>query len=123
MTSAEYFLLIVVLGLGGFLWLDGARAREFATALCRESCKRRGLQFLDDSVALVRMAPRWTGAGVRWRRMYAFDFSAEGIGRRTGYIVLLGINLEALDFGIPDENALNTKESEDDPSTKIRRLH
>jgi len=123
MTSAEYFLLIAVLGLGGYLWLDGARAREFATALCRESCNRRGFQFLDDSVALVRMAPRWTGAGLRLRRMYEFDFSAEGVGRLTGYIVLVGINLEVLDFGIPDENTLITTEPDDDPSTKIRRLH
>jgi hypothetical protein len=55
--------------------------------------------------------------------MYEFDFSAEGVGRLTGYIVLVGINLEVLDFGIPDENTLITTEPDDDPSTKIRRLH
>ncbi len=124
MTSTEYFLLIAVLGLAGYLWLDGARAREFATALSRESCQRRGFQFLDDSVALTRIAPRWTGAGLRLRRMYTFDFSVEGVGRRTAFIILVGIDLEVLDFGTPEEDSTAAPATaQEDPATKSRRLH
>lgn len=122
MTSAEYFLLIALVGVGGYLWLDGARAREFANAICRESCKRRGFQFLDDSVALTRMAPRWTGAGLRFRRMFDFDFSVEGVGRCTGFVILVGTYLETLDFRIQEEDILSTPEPTDEPPTKARRL-
>lgn len=123
MTSAEYFLLIFLIGVGGYFWLDGARAREFASAICRESCKLEGFQFLDDSVALVRLAPRWTGVGLQFRRIYDFDFSIEGVGRHTGFIILVGMHLETLDFRIQAEEKPISTEPTDDAPDKVGRLH
>lgn len=95
-------LPIVALFLIAWLWLDGARAREFATTLARRYCEHRGMQFLDDTVALARIGVRWTREGLRIRRMFRFEFSLEGVGRRVGHVLLLGTRLELIDDGLPD---------------------
>ena len=59
----------------------------------------RGLQFLDETVAQVRMGLRWSREGLRVRRMFRFEFSLEGVGRRTGHVLMLGSRFEALDDG------------------------
>lgn len=96
------FLILLAIA---WAWLDGARAREMATALVRRYCDNRDLQLLDDTVALTRMGLRWTGGGLRIRRMFRFDFSLEGVGRRTGYILMLGMKLESVDDGLPPEDS------------------
>lgn len=95
--------LIALLLIGGFVlvWLDGARAREFATTLARRYCDNRGLQLLDETVALSRMGLRLTDKGLRIRRMFRFEFSLEGVGRRVGYVLMLGTQLESIDDGLP----------------------
>lgn len=101
-------LLLLVMGSVLLFWLTGARAREFATGLAQRYCRQRDMQFLDGTVSLARVGIRWTNAGLRVRRMFRFDFSLEGLGRRTGYILMLGTDLEAVDDGLPkaqiDEN-------------------
>ena len=99
---------LLLLMLAAWAWLDGARAREFATVLVRRHCENRGLQFLDETVALARMGLRWTRDGLRLRRMFRFEFSLEGAGRHTGYILMLGMHLERIDDGLaelPDPSA------------------
>jgi len=99
-TSLIPLLLLALLAL---LWLDGARARELATGLAEALCQRRGVQFLDGTVALARMGVRRTPRGLRIRRMFRFDFSAEGVGRRHGYVLLLGTDLETMDLDLEPE--------------------
>jgi hypothetical protein len=94
---ANLFALFVLL-LVGWFWLDSLRAREIATAICAEACARRDLQFLDQTVALRRLGIAWRSEGLRLRRVYRFDFSEEGVGRRTGQLVMRGIALEDLRF-------------------------
>jgi hypothetical protein len=96
-TLALLILLMVV----ALIWLDGARAREFATILARRYCANRGMQFLDETVSLARLGVRWTRQGLRIRRMFRFEFSLEGVGRRTGYVLMLGSQLETIDDGLP----------------------
>ena len=100
MTIMTLLPFLVLLALAWF-WLDGARAREFATTLARRYCRHRGLQFLDDTVALARVGLRWTKDGLRLRRMYRFEYSLEGVGRRTGFVLMLGTQLETIDAGLP----------------------
>ena len=95
-------VLLLLLLLVTWIWLDGARAREMATALVRHHCDRFDLQFLDETVALSRMGLRWTNDGVRIRRMFSFEFSVEGMGRRKGYVLMLGMRLESIDDGLDD---------------------
>ena len=87
---------IIVLGLLAMLWLSGARAREMAVAISRKACDREGYQLLDDSVALQRIGLRWTTQGIRFRRMYRFEYSIDGTLREIGYVILLGYHLESI---------------------------
>jgi hypothetical protein len=113
--------LFALLGFGALilLWLDSARAREFANTLAQRYCEHRGLQFLDQTVSLVRVGLRWTSAGLRIRRMFRFEFSLEGVGRRSGYVLMLGTRLETIDDGLPREEESPADEQQaavrDDP--------
>lgn len=98
-------LAILALLLLGWFWLDSLRARELAIGICHAACEQRGVQFLDQTVALRRLAVRRTQDGLRLRRVYRFDFSEEGVGRRNGYLVILGLDLESLSLGLPDQPA------------------
>ena len=108
-------LLLLVMGSVLLFWLTGARAREFATGLAQRYCRQRGMQFLDGTVSLARVGIRWTNAGLRVRRMFRFDFSLEGVGRRTGYILMLGTDLEAVDDGLPKAQ-IDEKEAGHEPA-------
>ncbi len=110
-------LLLLLAGAVLMLWLDGARAREFATSLVQRYCGNRNMQFLDGTVALVRVGIRWTASGLRIRRMFRFDFSLEGVGRRTGYILMLGTRLETIDDGLPDPDG-DVIEPQHEPTEK-----
>jgi hypothetical protein len=94
--------IVLLLGLGWF-WLDSLRAREIAIGICKAACEGRDLQFLDQAVVLRRLGFSWRSEGIRLRRVYRFDFSEEGVGRRNGYLVLRGLHLEELSFGLPGE--------------------
>ncbi|HZI84002.1 MAG TPA: DUF3301 domain-containing protein [Casimicrobiaceae bacterium] len=90
-------LAIAVTLLGAALFFDGLRVREAAIRVAREACREHGLQFLDYTVqgTRTRLARDATGH-TRLRRTYSFDFSDDGIGRRTGSVVMLGSELESL---------------------------
>jgi hypothetical protein len=93
------FLLLLL----GWFWLDSMRAREIATEICKTACNQRELQFLDQTVALRRLGLAWRSEGLRMRRVYRFEFSEEGVGRRSGYLVMRGLALEDLSFGLPTQ--------------------
>lgn len=95
------FAGILLLACMVWFWLDSARARELATAVCEAACRQRGLQFLDQTVSLARLGVRWTGRGIRFRRVFRFDYSEEGVGRQTGHLTLTGIELEEFSLGLP----------------------
>ena len=100
-ASMSNLLALFLLLLTGWFWLDSLRAREIALGICKAACERRDVQFLDQAVVLRRLGVSWRGDGVRLRRVYRFDFSEEGVGRRSGYLVLRGMDLEELSFGLP----------------------
>jgi Protein of unknown function (DUF3301) len=86
----ELSALAVVIGAIWF-WVDSLRARERAVAAGRAACGRYGLQFLDETVAFVKLHPvRDEDGRLRLRRTYAFEFSDTGDNRRQGVIVTLG---------------------------------
>ncbi|HEY4658104.1 MAG TPA: DUF3301 domain-containing protein [Gemmatimonadaceae bacterium] len=87
-------LLIVALG---WLWYDSMRARERALTAGRQACDRDGLQFLDETVQIVKLWPARDAAGrLVLRRTYRFEFSDDGVRRRGGSVVILGAELESL---------------------------
>ena len=85
---------LVVLVASALLWLDSLRARERALGAGRDACRRYGLQFLDETVAIARIRLRRDDEGrVRIARTYTFEFTETGNTRRQGAIVMLGQQL------------------------------
>jgi Protein of unknown function (DUF3301) len=94
----ELVALALVLA-AGYLWVDSLRAREHAVAAGRAACARYGVQLLDETVAFSRLRLARDAAGrLRLRRTYVFEFSETGDNRRHGAIVMLGAQLEDLQF-------------------------
>ncbi len=60
-------------------------------------------QFLDKTVALHKLGLRWLTQGLRFRRVYRFDYNESDEGRRTGYLVMLGQQLLEISMGLPDD--------------------
>ncbi|MFD2112315.1 DUF3301 domain-containing protein [Thiorhodococcus fuscus] len=97
----DNLLAILLLLLIGWFWLDSLRAREIAVGICQTACARHEVQLLDQTIALRHLGLSWRSEGLRLRRVYRFDFSEEGTGRRNGYLVMRGLQLEDLSFGLP----------------------
>ena len=85
------------------LWRDSMRARETAVRVSRKACTSYGLQMLDDTVALHRVRLAWLPRkGLRIRRIYEFDTSADGTSRRAGSISLTGDRIDSIYLPDPD---------------------
>ena len=109
MPLTETFFLLLA-GAAIWFWLDTLKAREIGIAAARAACAEEGLQFLDESVAgrSLRLA-RDDDGRLRWRRVYAFEYSDTGDNRRTGSVSLLGHEVELLHvrpnlYVIPNQN-------------------
>jgi hypothetical protein len=90
-------VLVIGLILGGWLLYEALRAREAAIRITKEACKQQGLQLLDDTVHGVRLRFVRDDEGVvRLRRTFLFDFSEDGVNRRSGSVVMLGARVESL---------------------------
>ena len=91
--------VIVLIIAGGWFWIDSLRARERALAAGRGACERNGLQLLDETVQFARLRLARDDAGrLRLRRTYSFEFSDTGDNRRHGAIVMLGGDLQDMQF-------------------------
>ncbi|MEN8178621.1 MAG: DUF3301 domain-containing protein [Pseudomonadota bacterium] len=95
--------LLLVMMLAIWFWRDSLRVREIANRISRSACRSHGVQFLDQTVALRRIGLRWLRVGLKFRRVYEFDYSLEGSGRLTGYIVMLGDQTETLRIDLPTQ--------------------
>jgi hypothetical protein len=95
---AALFLFLLV----GWLWLTTLQAREQALAHAKRACARHGLQLLDQTVAVRGVTLLWTASGVRLKRTYGFEYSEEGVDRRIGRIVLVGMTLASLSLHAED---------------------
>jgi hypothetical protein len=88
-------LVVVVLGIGFFV--DGLRVREAAIRVAKDACRQHGLQLLDYTVQGARTRFARDADGVaRLRRTFVFEFSDDGVTRRSGSIVMLGAQAESL---------------------------
>ena len=98
-------ILLILLFVLAMLWLDGARARELAIGISKAACKQQGLQLLDGTVFLERIGLRWTTGGLRFRRMFRFEYSTEGTMRQNGYIILRGAQRELIQLQYESEDS------------------
>ena len=92
-------LSIALLAALGWFWLSSLRVREHALAAGRHACATNGTQFLDDSIALQKMTwARDANGQLRFARRYRFEFSCTGDDRQTGFIRVLGADVEAVEM-------------------------
>jgi hypothetical protein len=91
----ELILIFILLMLGWF-WIDSLDKRERAIALGTELAARLNLQMLDETVVCSRL---WLGRNrkghVQLLRTYEFDVSASGDDRLHSHLTLLGNHLSA----------------------------
>ncbi len=81
----------------GWYWYSSLRAREQAAQAAAEACRRQNLQFLDDTVALQRLALTRDHYGhLALRRSYRFEYSQIGNDRQQGFIIVVGARVETV---------------------------
>jgi Protein of unknown function (DUF3301) len=111
----EAMILFVLTGACALFWQDALRARDRAVLAARQLCANAGVQLLDQSVSLKRLAlVRRRSGGVGLRRQYSFEVSTNGSDRHRGSLYFEAGRLE--NFSLPLRA--------DDPSlANIGRLH
>lgn len=95
--------LAAVVGLAVWLWQWSVATRERVLAISSRVCRELGLQQLDETAALRRMAlARNEDGRLSLRRVYGFDFSINGADRHLGEVALLGAQIEWVVLDHPD---------------------
>ncbi|AKS41680.1 DUF3301 domain-containing protein [Wenzhouxiangella marina] len=90
------FAALLLLAAVSLWWYSANRAREQAREHARRFCQKQEWQLLDQTVALAFMRPTRASGRWEWRRLYRFEFSPDGGGRRRGEVLMLGDRLAAL---------------------------
>lgn len=88
---------LLFLGLLVAFWQAHMAAREAAIAAGRELCRKQDYQFLDGSVVLAGVSLERQMAGFpAVRRVFQFAYSPEGTTRHTGFVIMLGSQLDSI---------------------------
>lgn len=91
--------LIIIAAFAAWFWQDSLAARELANHAATRACEDLGLQFLDGTVAFARLVlGRSTHGTLALRRTYVFDYTANSIERRQGFVVLAGRRVESVGY-------------------------
>ena len=95
-------LLLVATAVVWFLQ-DSLAARERANVAAIEACRRLSLQFLDGTVAFARLRFTRDRGQFAVRRTYVFDYTANSIERRQGFVILVGRRIESVGYAPGEE--------------------
>ena len=94
MQSPEVLFLFLALFPVVIWWTAARRAAELAVVHGRRACERAGVQWLDQSVPLVRQRlARGPDGRLGWERQFRFEYSTGGEDRHTGLVTLHGATL------------------------------
>lgn len=95
--------VMIALALALFFWRDALRQRDRANAAAMEACERLSLQFLDGTAAFARWRVQRDSGGWALRRVFVFDYTAQSIERRQGFVVMLAGRVESVGFANADD--------------------
>lgn len=88
-------LLLILLILAAWFWLDTIAKREIAIAFGRDLAQRCNLQLLDETVACNKLRIGRDSRGhAHLLRLYDFDVSSNGLDRMQCNLQLLGTQLQ-----------------------------
>ena len=94
------FLGVVALVLAGWAWHASLAAREYANRIAADTCTQAGVQLLDGTVSMLKLAlARDADGRLVVRRSYVFDYCEDGFERRRGFVVLTGLSLDSVGLG------------------------
>jgi hypothetical protein len=100
MELSAGLLVLICLGatLAG-LWHTNLAAREAANRAAISACDQLHLQFLDGTVAFAGLrVVRGPTGWLTLRRSYVFDYTADSIARRRGFVVMTGPHVDSVGF-------------------------
>ncbi len=101
-STLAIIALILIAALIWF-WSDSLKSRERMTSTCSRICNDMHLQFLDETVALVRLRLKRAVSGrLAWQRTYVFEFSESGSDRWRGNALLTGQKVESVQLENPN---------------------
>jgi hypothetical protein len=97
--------LVLLLAAAAVIWFlqDSLGVRERANAAAMEACRRLSLQFLDGTVAFARLSFTREHGQLALRRTYVFDYTANSIERRQGFVILVGRRVESVGYAPGEE--------------------
>jgi hypothetical protein len=97
--------LVLLLVAAAVVWFlqDSLAVRERANAAAMEACRRLSLQFLDGTVAFARLRFVRERGQLTLRRTYVFDYTANSIERRQGFVILVGRRVESVGYAPGEE--------------------
>ncbi|HAF00929.1 MAG TPA: DUF3301 domain-containing protein [Methylophilaceae bacterium] len=87
-------ILLIILILGAWFWLDSVAKREIAVNFGQSLANRCQLQLLDETVACTKMSVGRDSRGhAQFQRFYEFEVTANGTERMQCHLQLLGDQL------------------------------
>jgi hypothetical protein len=90
-------LFLILLAALGWFWFDTLHVLEVARKAGKQACSELNVQFLDDTVANIKLSLTRDITGRRvWRRTYRFEFSETGNSRLEGHVIMLGDKVESV---------------------------
>ena len=96
--------LILIVTAVAWFWQNSLATRERANAAALDACERLSLQFLDGTVAFARIVlVRSAGGRLALQRTYVFDYTADSIERRQGFVLLTGLRVESVGYAPGEE--------------------
>jgi hypothetical protein len=88
-------ILLVILLLGAWFWLDSVAKREIAINFGQDLARRCHLQLLDETVACTKLSIARDNKGhAQIQRFYEFEVAANGTERMQCHLALLGKQLK-----------------------------
>nr|WP_298718925.1 DUF3301 domain-containing protein [uncultured Steroidobacter sp.] len=96
-------VLLVIAGAAIWFLQDSLAARERANEAALEACRRLSLKLLDGTVAFARLSFVREQGQLTIRRTYVFDYTANSIERRQGFVILLGRRVESVGYAPGEE--------------------
>ena len=94
----NYIIFFSIVGIIWYWW-NSVSAYEVAYKQAKLACKQLELQFLDDTLDVIKLRLcRHPHGYMQLCRTYEFEFSSDGDSRYKGYVKLSGLKYESIDM-------------------------
>lgn len=104
MTQSDLLVWVLVAAVAAVFY-DAMRLKNRATRTARRACGQHNLQLLDESVVLSSLRMQRENEN-SWMpvllRVYRFEFSTDGSGRRQGWVKMRGARVTGVQLELED---------------------